>query len=556
MVAMSMADGWARVTGRPQAVIVHVDVGTQALGCALHNASCGRAPVLIFAGLCPFTEDGQLPGSRTEYQHWIQDARDQKSIVGQYCRYVGELRTGRTVKQSVARALQFATSDPKGPVYLAGAREVMAESIEPYQLDQEKCGPIGPAALPTKAVSDIVEALVNARKPLIITGYSGRNHASPPQLVQLANAIPGLRVFDTGGSDMCFPMTHRASLGFRFSFDKVTNEADLILIIDCDVPWIPSRNPPREDARIYHIDADPLNSMMSNSHFPAHGRWKADSYYALTQLNQYLHERSDLNETLKQPVYAQRGQLLAEQHAMRLASFAELAKPRDSGAITAHHVGAAIKSSVPADTVFVIEAVTCAMHISDQLQTSIPGSWINCGGAGLGWSGGAALGVKLALEAQGRPNFVCAIVGDGTFLFNVPGSVYWIAARYGIPVLTVVLNNKGEIAISPSAIESVQTEVADFCGLRLERPAQISRTRASSRPRFNFSKQRPAYFFRAISRLRRHCESRSRKIIRRFEASSIYREGGKRTRVASALGASSGSCEGGTGCGGGGILGR
>ena len=93
-----MADGWARVTGRPQAVIVHVDVGTQALGCAFHNASNGRAPILVFAGLCPFTEDGELAGSRTEYQHWIQDARDQMSIVRQYCRHVGELRTGRTVK--------------------------------------------------------------------------------------------------------------------------------------------------------------------------------------------------------------------------------------------------------------------------------------------------------------------------------------------------------------------------------------------------------------------------------------------------------------------------
>ena len=245
---------------------------------------------------------------------------------------------------------------------------------------------------------------------------------------------------------MCFPLTHRASLGFRFSFLEATTEADLILIIDCDVPWIPSRNPPREDACIYHIDSDPLNCMMSNSHFPAHGRWKVDSYTALTQLNTYLRGNSGLVESLKNPVYAQRGELVAKEHGIRLASLTALATPRSSGKITVHHVGAAVKSSVPADTVFVIEAVTSAIHISDQLQTSVPGSWLNCGGAGLGWSGGAALGVRLALEATGQPKFVCAIVGDGTFLFTMPGSVYWIAARYGIPVLTVVLNNKGEVA--------------------------------------------------------------------------------------------------------------
>lgn len=217
MVALSMADGWARVTGRPQAVIVHVDVGTQALGCGIHNASAGRVPVLIFAGLCPVTEDGELPGSRTEYQHWIQDAPDQKAIVRQYCRYVGELHTGSTVRQMVARAVQFATSDPKGPVYPSGAREVMAEEIEPCELDQEKYNAVHPSALPADAVSEITEALVTAKYPLVITGHSGRNHASPVQLVQLADKIPGLRVFDTGGSDMCFPLTHSAALGFRFS---------------------------------------------------------------------------------------------------------------------------------------------------------------------------------------------------------------------------------------------------------------------------------------------------------------------------------------------------
>lgn len=73
MVALSLADGYARLTSRPCAVLIHVDVGTQGLGAAVHNASCGRAPVLIFAGLSPVTDRGEYAGSRTEYIHWIQD---------------------------------------------------------------------------------------------------------------------------------------------------------------------------------------------------------------------------------------------------------------------------------------------------------------------------------------------------------------------------------------------------------------------------------------------------------------------------------------------------
>ena len=102
MVALSMADGYARLTNKPQCVIVHVDVGTQGLGAAVHNASCGRAPVLIFAGLSPFTIEGEMRGSRTEYIHWIQDVPDQKQIVSQYCRYTGEIKTGKNVKVFVS----------------------------------------------------------------------------------------------------------------------------------------------------------------------------------------------------------------------------------------------------------------------------------------------------------------------------------------------------------------------------------------------------------------------------------------------------------------------
>jgi thiamine pyrophosphate-dependent acetolactate synthase large subunit-like protein len=93
-----MADGYARYTNQPQCVIIHVDVGTQGLGAAVHNASCGRAPVLVFAGLSPYTIEGEYRGSRTEYIHWIQDVPDQKQIVAQYCRYTGEIKRGKNVK--------------------------------------------------------------------------------------------------------------------------------------------------------------------------------------------------------------------------------------------------------------------------------------------------------------------------------------------------------------------------------------------------------------------------------------------------------------------------
>lgn len=153
-----------------------------------------------------------MRGSRTEYIHWIQDVPDQKQIVAQYCRYTGEIKTGKNVKQMVNRALQFARSDPSGPVYLYGAREPMEEEIEAYEIEQSYWNPVEPAALSENAVKVISEALVGAKEPLIIAGYTGRNHATVPALVELANLVKGVRVLDTAGSDMCFPADHRAWL--------------------------------------------------------------------------------------------------------------------------------------------------------------------------------------------------------------------------------------------------------------------------------------------------------------------------------------------------------
>ena len=153
-VALSMADGYAHVTGRPQCVIVHVDVGTQNLGGAVNNASCGRTPVLIFAGLAPYTMEGELAGSRTEHVQWIQDVPDQKQIVAQYCRYTGEIRRGVNIKQMVGRAYQFAMSAPKGPVYLCAAREALAEEIKPYSINARHWQGTGPAGLDQEAIGE------------------------------------------------------------------------------------------------------------------------------------------------------------------------------------------------------------------------------------------------------------------------------------------------------------------------------------------------------------------------------------------------------------------
>ena len=122
-VALSAAQGYAQVSGEAQAVLVHVDCGTQNLGGAVHNVSRGRVPVLILAGLSPVTAEGELPGGRNEFIHWLQDTADQAGIVRGYVKYAHEIRTGRNAQQLVHRALQIARSErPARPTCSRAAR--------------------------------------------------------------------------------------------------------------------------------------------------------------------------------------------------------------------------------------------------------------------------------------------------------------------------------------------------------------------------------------------------------------------------------------------------
>lgn len=450
MVALSMADGYARLTGEPQAVIVHVDVGTQGLGAAIHNASCGRAPVLIFAGLSPYTIEGESRGSRTEYIHWIQDVPDQKQIVSQYCRYAGELKSGKNVKQMVNRALQFATSDPKGPVYLVGAREVMEEDIEPYQLNQKVWGPVSPAALPLSGVEFITSELAAAKNPLVVVGYTGRQAQAVSELVTLANHFKGIRVLDTGGSDMCFPANHPAWLGLRYPGHDLVKTADLILVIDCDVPWVPTQCKPSASAKIIHIDVDPLKQQIPVFYINSLATFRADSTTALKQLNEHISGNNQIQSFISSNENSVMGQKREAEYLTRkreIASLAVIPAGGDAAPLNVSYLMAQVRNGCPQDTIWAIESVTLTHPVSDQIGATLPNSWINCGGGGLGWSGGGALGIKLASDVQhggpGKGKFVVQVVGDGTYLFSVPGSVYWIARRYNIPVLTIVLNNKG-----------------------------------------------------------------------------------------------------------------
>ena len=128
-VAVGMAHGVWLATGRPQAVMVHVTVGTANAACGIITAARAQVPMLMSAGRTPITEEG-LPGSRDLYIHWAQESFDQAAMLREYVKWDYELRTPAQLEAVVDRAFELMLAEPRGPVYLTLPREVLAAPVD------------------------------------------------------------------------------------------------------------------------------------------------------------------------------------------------------------------------------------------------------------------------------------------------------------------------------------------------------------------------------------------------------------------------------------------
>lgn len=423
MTALSAAHGYAMITRQPQLVLVHVDVGTANLGGSVHNAARGRVPAILLAGLSPVTDGGNRTGSRTEFIHYIQDTRHQDAIVQPYAKWLYELRAGEMVDKVLLRGRQLAMSEPQGVVYITGAREVWEESPDGEENPAEWPLP-EPNGIPESAAQGIMAALLEAKRPLILTSYLGRNPEAVEKLAALSDGV-GIGVSEIIPQYLNFPGDHPHHLGYEMN--RLVDQADCILLLDIDVPWISSRVQPRNDARIFQIDCDPLKESLGYWHFGIGRSWRADSARVLEQLLGLVRETPSGRE--------ERIRWIGEARPKP----AEKPSHRDSSAITGEEVAHAVRGLLNDRSIVVMESPTGSRYVSSILRLNRPGTFFTSGGSSLGWGINAAIGVKLANPTAE----VIALVGDGCYQYGVPNSTYWTAMAYRTPFLTIVLNNGG-----------------------------------------------------------------------------------------------------------------
>jgi acetolactate synthase-1/2/3 large subunit len=443
-VAMHMAGGYAQMTGRGQAVLVHVDAGTANAALGMHNLFRNRTPVLLIAGAAPFTSFGELEGTRDTYVHFIQQPFDQGSLVRPYVKWEYTLPSGVTSKEILRRAHSIMQSEPTGPVYLMLPREILTQPWDEqavHSFPRERFGPVQSSGADPELLDQLAERLLAAKNPMLITGYAGRDAAASHAIENLS-ALAGIRVIDF----LTFTNIGRSFPHFGGFQSEGLTDVDVGLLVDVDVPWIPVATRDNPNTFWAQIDVDVLKSASPIWSFPANLRIQGKSSRVLTQLAESI--RKSATPGFKAAAAKRVERLTAEQEE-RTRQAAELAanKGRPSE-INPHYVCAEIGKAIAPDDIVVNEAVTRQLIPNMQISRPKPGTMISNAGGGLGASGGTALGVKLA-----RPDrCVVQIVGDGSFYFNNPTAVYAISKQYALPIFTVVLDNSGWAAVKGATL--------------------------------------------------------------------------------------------------------
>ena len=429
-VAVSMAMGYYLKTGRPQLVMVHVNVGTANAVCGVMNAWRGNIPVLFSAGRTPFSEEGELLGKRSGEIHWPQEMRDQGAMVREFVKWDYQLPNAEVLENTVDRAINISMSEPKGPIYLTLPREVLAAPVGDFRFQSPSRHRTPSPPFPdTRAIDEAAEMIARAENPLIITSSAGRDEADVAKLAALAEAF-AIPVTQRKPRYVALPTDHPMHMGFNP--DALLKDADCIIVIECDVPWIPGKRGPRPDAKIIHLGVDPVFQNYPMRSFPCDLAITGVLSATLPQLTQALATRHGHAQAR---VEARRKRIAGERAQQREQWTATLERMRDARPMSAPWITHCLDQVKGEDAIVIKESPVTFEH----MRFTKPGTMFSIGAAGgLGWGLGTALGVKTAA----RDKLVICTVGDGAYMFGNPVPAHYVSAAEDLPILTVVFNNQ------------------------------------------------------------------------------------------------------------------
>jgi len=422
-VAVGMAHGYYLATGKPAAVMVHVNVGLANSVMGLINAASENVPILMCSGRTPLTESGRF-GSRSSPIHWGQEMRDQAGMIREVVKWDYELRYSDQAGPAIDRAISIAMSEPRGPVYVSLPREALAEAATaPTSRPNLAPTTYGPPAADLAARA--AEVLSQAKNPVIIT-QSGEVGGGFEPLAGFAERF-ALPVVEFWATRQSLPTSHPMHVGREPT--EWVRDADVIVVAGAMVPWIADHVQPPETCTIIALGPEPLYRGLPMRSFRIDISLAGGLNAGIAALDAAMRERV--------PAVADFADRRARVASARAAVDAALQKRLSAGngsPMSPAFVSRCLSDAADEKTVFFNE-----LGIDPSaMRFEGPGSFFSTPlSGGLGWGLTAALGAQLG----DRTKQVIATIGDGSYMFANPVACHQTAAALKLPLLTVVFNN-------------------------------------------------------------------------------------------------------------------
>jgi thiamine pyrophosphate-dependent acetolactate synthase large subunit-like protein len=422
-ISVAMANGYAKIDGRPVLVCAHATVGLQHAAMALYDAWCDRVPIYLVLGNTTDAAD------RQGEVFWLHSAQDPCALVRDMTKWDDNPASLSHFAESAVRAYKIAMTPPLGPVAVV-VDERMQEEHVPVELRVPRLNVPTPPAGDSGAVAEVARLLVAAQSPVILASRAARTPAGLQLMVELAETLQA-GVVDSRRR-LNFPTRHPLNGGS-------VNEADVVLALEAgDISGV-ARQARQRDAKVISITATHLFQRSNYQDFMRYAEVDvgvaADAEATLPAL---IEEVKRLTTGARQEAFRQRGVKVAEanrqtfERARTEATYGWDASPVSTARLSME-LWAQLKNE---DWSYVTGWVNWPLRLWDFDKHY---QYIGRAGAeGVGYYAPASVGAALANKKHGRISVSIQPDGD---LMVAPGAL-WTAARHQIPILIVMQNNR------------------------------------------------------------------------------------------------------------------
>jgi acetolactate synthase-1/2/3 large subunit len=422
-ISVAMANGYAKIEGKPVLVCAHATVGVQHAVMAVYDAWCDRVPVYLVLGN---TNDA---AQRNGDVYWVHSAQDPAALVRDITKWDDNPASITHFAESAVRAYKIAMTPPYGPVALV-VDDHMQDQAVPNNLRVPKLSVPTPPAGDSAAVAEIARLLVAAENPTIVAGRAARTPEGLKHMVELAEALQA-NVVDTR-QRMNFPTRHPLAGGNAASSDVV------LALEPGDISNL-TKAARQRNAKVISVSSGHLFQRSNYQDFMRYAEVDlsvaADAEATLPAL---IEEIKRQTTAARREAFRQRGVKLAAAHTQALERTRnEAANGWDASPVSTARLSMELWAHLKTeDWSYVTGWVNWPMRLWDfDKHYQYIG---RAGGEGVGYHAPASVGAALANKKHGRISVSIQPDGD---LMVAPGAL-WTAARHQIPILMVMQNNR------------------------------------------------------------------------------------------------------------------